>query len=112
MQDTQLPPLSPLHDTTTPENTISAKDVRENLAQNINPLTRKDLKKILDQSILKCQLCNNPILVTTDELQKVVVDLTRKKVNTQEPPFSIPTTTSGKPLSSQGILGVPYKFSL
>ena len=49
MQDTQLPPLSPLHDTTTPKNTISVKDVHDNLTQKINLLTAKDLKKILDQ---------------------------------------------------------------
>ena len=97
VQDTQLPPLSSAHDTNTPADTIKVKGVPDNFGQNINPLTIEDLKKILDQSTLQAQLCNNPILVSVDELQKVVVDITREKVNTQEPPFIIPTTTCGQP---------------
>ena len=96
--DTQLPLLSPLHDTSTPIDTIIVKDVLDNFGQNINPLTAEDLKKILDQTTLQAQLCNNPVLVSVEELQKVVADLTRDKVNPQEPPFDIPSATSGKPI--------------
>ena len=72
------------------------KDVPKNSSQNINPLTVEDLKKTLDQSTLQEKLCNNPILVSVDELEKVVTDLTRDQVNTQEPPSVISTATSGQ----------------
>ena len=90
MHDTQLPPLSPPHDTSTPTYTISVQTVPNNSSQNINLLTTEDLKKILDQTTLQAQLCNNPILVSVKELQKVVVYLIRDKVNPQEPPSVIP----------------------
>lgn len=98
LQDTQLLALSPPHDTNTLEDTIKVKDVPKILAQNINPLTTEDLKNILDQSTLQDKLCNNLVLVSVDEIQKVVADITRDKVNKQEPPFSIPTATSGQPI--------------
>ena len=72
------------------------KDVPNSLAQKINPLTAKDLNNILDQSTLQARLCDNHVLVSVDELQKVVADITRDKVNTQEPHFSIPTATTGQ----------------
>lgn len=96
VQDTQLPPLSPPHDTNTPAKIIKMKDVPDSSAKNINPLTAEDLKKILDQSTLQDKLCENPVLVSVDELQKAIADITRHKVNTQEPNFSIPPTTSGQ----------------
>ena len=58
---------------------------------------------MLDQSTLQEQLCNNPVLVSVDELQKVVADITKDKVNTQEPPFVIPTATSGQPIVQTSI---------
>ena len=85
MPDTQFPPLSPPHDTFTPTDTITIKDVPDNFGQNTNPLTTEDLKKILDQTTLRAQLYNNPILVSVEELQKVVANLTRDKVNPKEP---------------------------
>ena len=97
VQDTQLPTLSPPHETKTLVDTIIVKYVPNILDQNINPLIVEDLKKILDQSTLQEQLCNKLVLVSVDELQKVVVDITRDKVNIQEPPSIIPTTTSGQP---------------
>ena len=96
MQDTQMSSVSPPHDTSTTIETIIVKDVSNVSAQNINPLTVDDLKKILDQSTLQEKLCENPILVSVDELQKVVADITRDKVNTKEPP-SIPTVTHVQP---------------
>ena len=36
-------------------------------------------------------------MVNVDELQKVVAKITRDKVNTKEPPYSIPKATSGYP---------------
>ena len=71
VQDTQLPPPSPLH-TITPTETIKIKDVTDTSSQNINPLTVEDLSKILDQSTQLAQLCSSPILVSVDELQKSV----------------------------------------
>lgn len=67
VQDTQLPPLRPPHDTNTPVVTIKVKDVPDNSNQNINPLIIEDLKKILDQSTLQAKLCDNPVLVNVDE---------------------------------------------
>ena len=97
VQETQLLVRSPPHDPNTPTETVIVKDVPGISPQNINPLTTKDLKKILDQSTLQARLCENHVLVSVDELEKAVVDITRDKVNTQEPPSIIPTTTSGQP---------------
>ena len=52
------------------------------------------MKKILDQSTLQAKLCDNPVLVSVDELQKVVTDVTRDRVNPQEPPSIIPLITN------------------
>ena len=52
----------------------------------INPLTVEDLSKILDQSTHQAQLCTNPILVSVEELQKLVDKLKEAKVPPQEPP--------------------------
>ena len=53
VQDTQLPPPSPPHSTDTPAEVIEIKDVVDTSCQNINPLTAKDLTKILDQTTLQ-----------------------------------------------------------
>ena len=92
-----MPPPSPPHTTPTPTNTIIEKDVLNTSSQNINPLTIEDLKKILHQTTLQSQLCTNPILVSVEELQKVVAEITNEKVNTQEPPSQPPTATSDQP---------------
>lgn len=84
-QDTQLPPPSPPHVTITPIETIKVKDVVDTSCQNTNPLIVEDLSKILDQSTQQAHLCTNLILVSVDELQKVVVDPKEVKVKTQEP---------------------------
>ena len=55
------------------------------------------MKKILDQSTPQERLCENLVLVSADELQKVVAKITRDKVNTNEPP-SIPIVTQVQPL--------------
>ena len=81
VQDTQLQPPSPPHVISTPANTITVKDVPEKSYQNNNPLIVEDLTKILDQSTQQEKLCTNPILVSVDESQKVVVDSIRDKVN-------------------------------
>ena len=54
----------------------------------------EDLTKILNPSTQQARLCNNPILVSVDELQKVVANSSRDKVNPKEPPSIISTTTS------------------
>lgn len=96
VQDTQFPPPSPPHVTITPADTITVKDVLDISTQNINPLTAEDLTKILDQSTQQAKLCTNPILVSVDELQKVVANTIRDKVNPQEPLSIISIATSGQ----------------
>ena len=91
-----MPPPSPPHVIITPRNTIIVKDVLDIFSQNINPLTTNDLKRILDQSTQQSKLCSNHVLVSVNELQKVVADTIRDKVNPQEPPFIISTATSGQ----------------
>lgn len=91
VQDTQLPPPSPPHKT--PIDIVIVKYVPNTLGQNINPLTTEDLKRILHQSTLQAQLCTNLVLVSVDELQKAIVEITREKENTQELPTQPPTTT-------------------
>ena len=97
VQDTQMPAMSPPHDTNRPKKTIIVKDFPNSSPYNINPLIGEDLKKILDRSTLQAILCENPVLASVDELQKEVADITRDKVNKQEPPSTILTTTSGQP---------------
>ena len=83
VQDTQMQSMSPLHDTNAPIETIIVKDVPDSSAQNIIPLTTIVVKKILDQSTLQARLCEILVLVNVDELQKVVPNITRDKVNTK-----------------------------
>ena len=64
MQGTQIPPPSPLHATITPVETIKIKDFIDASCQNINPLTAKDLSKILDQSTQQARLCTNLVLMS------------------------------------------------
>ena len=97
VQDTQLPPPSPPHTTPTPIESVTIKDVPDTSSQKINPLTIDDLKNILHQTTLQSQLCKNLVLVSVEELQKIVVKITKKKVNPQLPPSHTQTTTSGKP---------------
>ena len=59
---------------------------------NINPLTAEDLTKILDQATKHAQLCENPILVSVEELQKSVDKVKEGEVQPQEPPQVIQTT--------------------
>ena len=68
VQDTQLPPLSPPHSIDTPVETVKIKDVVDISSQKIDPLTIKDLTKILDHATHQAQLCRNPILVSVEEL--------------------------------------------
>lgn len=92
--DTQISSVSPSHDTNVSVEKIIVKDVLDATDQNINALTAEHLKKILHQSTLQAQLCSNLVLVNVEELQKVITKVTRDKVNTQEPPSSIPYVTS------------------
>ena len=98
MQDTQFPPPSPPHVNPTPTDSRIVQNVPNTSCQNINALTIEDLKKILHQTTLQVQLCTNPILVSVEELQKVVPEITMDKVNPQEPPSEIPLATSGQPM--------------
>ena len=70
-----------IHDTGTP-------------IEALNLLTTKDLKKILDQTTLQARLCENPILVSVEKIQKVVIDIIRDKLNIQEPHSVMPLDTS------------------
>ena len=88
------PPIHP-HVTPTPADTIKMQDVLDNFGQNVNTLTIEDLKRILHQTTLQAQLRTNLVLVSVEELQKFVDDITRDKVNPQEPPSHIPIATSG-----------------
>ena len=92
MQDTQLPPPSPLHSIITPAEIIKIKDFVDTSSQNINPLTAEDLTKILDQATHQAQLCTGPILVSVDELQKSVDTFKAAKVSPQEPPKTTQNT--------------------
>ena len=92
MQDTQLPPPSPPHTTMTLVETIKIKDFVDTSCQNKNPLTVEDLSKILDQSTQQPHLCTNPIFVNVYELNKVVENSYKAKVQTQEPPSTFDAT--------------------
>ena len=97
-QDTQLPNVNPQQITSVNTKIVTVKDVSNLIAQNINPLTEEDLKKILDQSTLYTKLCDNPILVSVDELQKIMTNTKREDVNTQEPPTITHQVTCVQPL--------------
>ena len=76
--------------TSTPIDIIIVQDIPNTSCQNINSLNIEDLKRILHQTTLQAQLCTNLVLVSVEELQKNVVEITRDKVNSQEPPSHIP----------------------
>ena len=50
---------------------------------------------------MQSQLCTNPILVSVEELKKVVAKITKEKVNTKEPPSQNSIATSGQPQEKQ-----------
>ena len=89
-----MPPLSPPHVTPMPVDSMIVQDVLDTSGQNINPLTIEDLKKILHQTSLQAQLCTNLILVSLEELQKLVVEITKEKLNTQKPASHTQKATS------------------
>ena len=67
MEDTQVPAMSPPHNTRTPIEAIKIQDVLDNMPQNINQLIAEDLKKILDQSTQQARFCENLLLVSVEE---------------------------------------------
>ena len=81
VQDTKFPNVSP-EITSVNTKTVIVKDVSVLTTQNINPLIEEDLKKILDQTKLQAKLCDNPVLVSVDEIQKLVINTTREEVKT------------------------------
>ena len=46
---------------------------------------------------MQSQLCLNPVIVSVEELQKVVAEITKEKVNTQEPPSQPLLATTDQP---------------
>ena len=60
---------------------MKIKDVVDTSSQNINPLPTEDLTKILDQATHHAQLCENPILVSVEELQKSVEKIKKERWN-------------------------------
>lgn len=93
-----MPSVSPQHVTIESTKTITIKDFFDVTTQNINALIEEDLKKILDQSTLLTKHCDNPVLVSVEELQNRVTDTTRVEVNPQEPPSIIPRVSHVQPL--------------
>lgn len=81
-----MPPHSPPHTISTPTVNVTIKDVIDTSGQNINPLTVEDLKRILHQKTLQSQLCTSPVLVSVEELQRTIAEITKDKVNLQELP--------------------------
>ena len=49
---------------------MKIKDVFDTIYKNINPLTKEVLKKILLESTTKANPCENPVLVSVDEIEK------------------------------------------
>jgi hypothetical protein len=64
---------SPPHTTPTEEATI--EDVSKPSPQNIKTLIAKDLKKILDQLGEQAKSCENIVMVSVEECQKVASDI-------------------------------------
>ena len=114
VQDTQFPPPSPPHIPspphviTPPAESAKVKDVPDTSGQSINPLTAEDLKKILHQTTLQSELCSNPVLVSVEELQKAMEEITKTKVNPQEPPSHVSTSTPDQP-TEQAVKETPAK---
>ena len=80
---TQVPAISPPHDTSTPAKSIKVKEILDTTPQNIDQLTIEDIKKVLDQSTWQTRLCENVVLVSVEKYQKRVAENTRDKVNPQ-----------------------------
>ena len=77
-----MPSASPPQVISVSTKTIIVKDVSDPIAQNNNPLTEEDLKKILDQSTLQAKLFFNLVLVSVNEIKKLVTITTREEVKT------------------------------
>ena len=80
VQDTQPTPPSPPQFITTPAKVVKIKDVVDTTSQDINSLTIEDLTNILNQSTHQAQLCTNPILVSVEELKKLVEKIKKGEV--------------------------------
>lgn len=81
---------SPQHGLDADTDTVKIKDVFNTVIQNINHLTKEDMKNILVDSTTKAQLCSHPILVGVDEIEKEdmasVGDKTQKQEISIAPP--------------------------
>ena len=106
VQDTQFLSVSPPHVTTETTKIVTIKDISNLSTNNIDPITKDNLKKILEQSTLQAKLCDNPILISVDELQNSMTDVARKKVNPQEPPPIIPLV-----INVQNLIQIPKDTS-
>ena len=63
---------------------VKIKDVSKTIAQNINPLIEDDLKKILVESTTQAKLCENLVLVSVDEIEKIDKVSIGEEVQTKE----------------------------
>ena len=61
---------NPQHEVNTKCDNVNIKDVFDIVTQNINPLIKDDLKKILVESTTEAILCKNIVLVSVDEIEK------------------------------------------
>lgn len=97
VQDTQMSSASPPQLISVSIETVTVKDVSDLTTQNINPLIEEDLKKILDQSTLQTKLCDNPVLISVDEIKKSESMTAGEEVKTQETITITPQVTSVQP---------------
>lgn len=85
-----MPSVSPPYvDQESQQDAIKIKDVSDNTMHNINPLTEDYLKRILQDSNLATKLCTNPVLISTDKIDKAS---TGEKQNTDT--SSVPLISS------------------
>lgn len=82
--------VSPLHEVKKDDDAIKIKDVSDSITQNINPLIEDYLKKILVESTTQAKLCENPILVSVDEIEKANKIFAREEEQKQVTPTAPP----------------------
>ena len=71
VHDIQMSSASPQQVISENTKSFTIKDVSNTTDPNINPLLEEYLKRILIPSIVQAKLCDNPILVSVNEIQKL-----------------------------------------
>lgn len=89
--------FSPQHELNIDIDTVMVKDISNTITQDVNPLIEEDLKKILIESTTQEKLCENPILVSVEEIENTNKEFVGEEIKTQETSTTPPQSTMIQP---------------